>query len=471
MPSRSEQLAGDDEQIVNNIADEAPFVPMEHGHPLRAADNNAEVPGQDPEVVAAAIQAGLDPNEVEAADDIEDLEGIMELVGMQGPLLGLVQNGMFCACLVSLTIFFGVWIPYISGKLFLVFLAHPVSLLLKLPLRCAASTADTIIDAFIFTTACMFYWSDFISRLLLTPVGWFIPSVALLIRNSLIADMARSYAESSMERLMNVITATGVVMFESDIPAFSVVAHESLLSIEGRTRWLSRGVCDYVGHSFSLVYNSASLKETVLLFAAGVISQGRALLTSVIDKAQTLIPAVSSLSRFHPLHVNLSITPRSVPLDYDLAYWDTKDRALAVLFGYLLFGLVGAIYLNVSARIRGISKTERVAGLLADVLYQAGGVLKVILIISIEMIIFPLYCGLLLDVALLPLFGSATLMSRIAFTFSSPYTSIFVHWFVGTCYMFHFALFVAMCRKLMRTGVLCELISRHWGKIQLTSLS
>lgn len=462
--SPSEQLAGDDEQIVNNIADEAPFVPMEHGHPLRAADNNAEVPGQDPEVVAAAIQAGLDPNEVEAADDIEDLEGIMELVGMQGPLLGLVQNGMFCACLVSLTICFGVWIPYISGKLFLVFLAHPVSLLLKLPLRCAASTADTIIDAFIFTTAYMFYWSDFISRLLLTPIGWFIPSVALLIRNSLIADMARSYAESSMERLMKVITATGVVMFESDIPAFSVVAHESLLSIEGRTRWFSRGVCDYIGHSFNLVYNSASLKETLSLLAAGIISQGRALLTSVIDKAQTLVPAVSSLSRFHPLHVNLSITPRSVPLDYDLAYWDTKDRALAVMFGYLLFGLVGAIYLNINARIRGINKTERVAGLLADVLYQAGGVLKVILIISIEMIVFPLYCGLLLDVALLPLFGSATLMSRIAFTFSSPYTSIFVHWFVGTCYMFHFALFVAMCRKLMRTGVLCKLICRHWER-------
>ena len=158
------------------------------------------------------------------------------------------------------------------------------------------------------------------------------------------------------------------------------------------------------------------------------------------------------------MHVNLSITPRSIPLDYELAHWDTKDRVFAVIFGYLFFAFLGVIYLNINARIRGINKTERVAGLLADVLYQAGGVLKVILIISIEMIVFPLYCGLLLDVALLPLFGSATLMSRIEFTVSSPYTSIFVHWFVGTCYMFHFALFVAMCRKLMRTGVLCELI-------------
>lgn len=467
-PTPSEQPAGDDEHIVDNIADEAPFVPMEHGHPLRAADNDGEVPGQDPEVAAAAIQAGLDPNEVEAVDDIEDLEGIMELVGMQGPLAGLVQNGMFCACLVSLTIFFGVWIPYISGKLFLVFLAHPLSLLLKLPLRCAASTADMIIDAFTFAIACTFYWTDISVRILCTPVGWAIPPVAKVNQNSLVADMAKIYAEGALERLMNTVTATGNTVLESDIPAFSVVAHESLLSIEARVRWLLRGVCNLIGYCFGVVYNSSSFKETAAPFASGVVNQGKALITFVIDKIHTIIPSVSSLSHFHPLHVNLSMTPRSSPLDYDLAYWGAKDRALAVIFGYLFFALLGMIYLNLNARVKGVNKAERVAGVLADVLYQAGGVLKVILIISIEMIVFPLYCGLLLDVALLPLFGSATLMSRIEFTLSSPYTSIFVHWFVGTCYMFHFALFVAMCRKLMRTGVLCKSIFRHQGNPRLT---
>ncbi|CAD6565618.1 MAG: hypothetical protein ASARMPRED_007381 [Alectoria sarmentosa] len=452
--SSSEQPAADDEHIVNNIADEAPFVPMEHGHPLRVAENDGDLPGQDPEVVAAAIQAGLDPNEVEAADDIEDLEGIMELVGMQGPLAGLVQNGMFCACLVSLTIFFGVWVPYISGKLFLVFLAHPISLLLKLPLRCAASTADMIIDAFTFGTACTFYWTDIIIRLLCTPVGWLIPPLEKMNQNSLVAETAKIYAEGALERLMNVISATGNVMIESDIPAFSVVAHESLLSIEGRARWLLRGACDYIGYRFNIVYNSSGLKEIAMLFASGFVNQGKALAAFVIDKAPSIVPSVSSVSQFHPLHVDLSIAPRSTPLDYDLAYWNTKDRALAVIFGYLFFAFLGVIYLNLNARIKSMNKAERVAGVLADVLYQAGGVLKVILIISIEMIVFPLYCGLLLDAALLPLFGSATFMSRVEFTMSSPYTSIFVHWFVGTCYMFHFALFVAMCRKLMRTGVL-----------------
>ena len=457
VPLPLEQPVGDDEHIVNNIADEAPFIPMERGHPLRAAEDNAEVPGQDPEVVAAAIQAGLDPNEVEAADEIEDIEGIMELVGMQGPLAGLVQNAMFCACLVSLTIFFGVWIPYISGKLFLVFLAHPVSLLFKFPLRFAASTADAIIDVFTFSVACTLYWTDIIIRLICTPVGWVIPPVAIFSQNSSVAGLTKVYAEGALERLMSIVTTTGNFLFESDIPAFSIVAHESLLAFESRATWLLRGMYDYISSCLNIASSSPDIKGTWLLLISGAVNHGKTFLVSVISDALKVLPSLSSVPRFHPLHVNLSMTPRSAPLDYELAYWDTKDRTLAVIFGYLFFAFSGVIYLNVNTWIRGISKTERVAGVLADILYQAGGVLKVILIISIEMIVFPLYCGLLLDVALLPLFGSATLMSRIEFTLSSPYTSVFVHWFVGTCYMFHFALFVAMCRKLMRTGVLCKL--------------
>lgn len=124
----------------------------------------------------------------------------------------------------------------------------------------------------------------------------------------------------------------------------------------------------------------------------------------------------------------------------------------------MFFSVLGILYLKISASFRGRNGSGKVEGALADLLYQAGGVMKVILIISIEMIVFPLYCGLLLDVALLPLFGNVTIMSRLNFLLSSPNTSLFVHWFVGTCYMFHFALFVSMCRKIMRSGVLCEFV-------------
>jgi E3 ubiquitin-protein ligase MARCH6 len=59
---------------------------------------------------------------------------------------------------------------------------------------------------------------------------------------------------------------------------------------------------------------------------------------------------------------------------------------------------------------------------------------------------------------MLPLFETATVAARIQFAVDFPLTNVFVHWFVGTCYMFHFALFVSMCRKIMRTGVLRKLI-------------
>jgi E3 ubiquitin-protein ligase MARCH6 len=146
----------------------------------------------------------------------------------------------------------------------------------------------------------------------------------------------------------------------------------------------------------------------------------------------------------------------SVPIDYDLAVWDSKDRVIAISMGYLLATIMGYLYLRITGFLAGPNRGQRIEGVVAEVLLQAGGVMKVILIIGIEMIVFPLYCGTLLDIALLPLFSEATIISRIAFTTGSPLTSLFVHWFIGTCYMFHFALFVSMCRKILRTGVLCK---------------
>jgi E3 ubiquitin-protein ligase MARCH6 len=141
-------------------------------------------------------------------------------------------------------------------------------------------------------------------------------------------------------------------------------------------------------------------------------------------------------------------------LDYSLARWSAKDRVIAILIGYTFFAFAGYLYIKISRLLLGLKQGDKVKGFVADSLKEAGGVMKVILIIGIEMIVFPLYCGLLLDVALMPLFEGVGFHSRLAFVMNAPITAVFVHWFVGTCYMFHFALFVAMCRKIMRRGVL-----------------
>ncbi len=457
IPDRTEQAGGDDEHVVDDLADEAPFVPVEHGQPVI---EDAANPGQDPEVVAAAVQAGLDPNEAEAVEDGEDLEGIMELVGMQGPLAGLIQNGMFCAVLVSLTIFFGMWIPYIAGKVFLVFLANPVSLLIKLPLRWTSTCADLIIDICVFSAGLAYYWVDTVVRFLCAPIGWAVPFLGKLNENKILADFARSYAENALERLADTFIETGGSLSESDIPTFSILAHESLRAIQRQFIELIKISRDAsVAGATAISAGTFSFTELYQSFSVGIAAYSKIYTSLAVTWSHELVVLVPSILKINPLRVSLSIPQRTRPLDFSLAYWDTKDRVLVIIFGYLFFSLLGVLYLRICAIVRGTKSDGKVQGALADMLYQAGGVMKVILIISIEMIVFPLYCGLLLDLALLPLFGNVTIMSRLGFTLTAPYTSIFVHWFVGTCYMFHFALFVSMCRKIMRSGVLCRLSS------------
>ncbi|KAL8928788.1 MAG: hypothetical protein Q9208_001566 [Pyrenodesmia sp. 3 TL-2023] len=466
-PSTSErgmQAAPDDEHVVQDLANEAPFVPVEHGqflldeHDPNGDANEAQGPVQDAQAAAEAVHAGIDPNEVEAVEEVEDLEGVMELVGMQGPIAGLIQNGMFCAVLVALTIIFAIWIPYIMGKIFLIILANPLSLLVKMPLRWASASADLLSDTFVFTVTCTYYWVAKTVHFLCSPVKRFPLVSRLLYGEEMLADVAKRYAEKSLERLTGAFVATTDSLSDSDIPAFSIVAHESLKSLQQRfSKAIDSVIYSAIAVCGSQAYQylpewpgygglaaSMTAKATLCFEAVSVWAQ----------RPNAVSAWLASLKDIDLMRLNVGVPQRTQPLDFSLAYWDTKDRALAILFGYLFFAVLGMLYLRLSQLFQGKSEAGKVKGVVADVLYQAGGVMKVILIISIEMIVFPLYCGLLLDMALLPLFRNVTVLSRLEFMVSSPYTSLFVHWFVGTCYMFHFALFVSMCRRIMRTGVL-----------------
>lgn len=58
--------------------------------------------------------------------------------------------------------------------------------------------------------------------------------------------------------------------------------------------------------------------------------------------------------------------------------------------------------------------------------------MEVALFIFIELVVFPLGCGLLIDYSTLPLFISGTLQFRISFLHYAPVTCIFLHWMIGT---------------------------------------
>jgi len=454
---RQEVLDENDEHVVQNIAEEAPFVPVIHGQRAAQEVQAVENLAQDPEVAAAAAEAGLDPNDQDAIEEGEDLEGVMELIGMQGPLTGLFQNGMFSAVLISTTVAAGIWLPYIWGKMVLLLLANPLSMMIRLPLRWLSSTADIIVDVCIFFVGCLIYWIDTGFRLCLVPVGMVFPSIARLTHHSALATAARGVAEGGLERLAKMVVATSNGFSETEFPIFSIVSHEALHAMEAH---IANGFkfCFYLFPTTlqGLLLQTLRSSDSTESLRWILLATARELLILGLGKASNFVGYARSILTMNPLSITLEYPRRTVPLDYSLAYWDTKDRFITILLGYAFFTVAGFMYLKISGSFAKAQSGEKVAGFVAEILQQAGGVIKVILIISIEMIVFPLYCGLLLDAALLPLFENVTIMSRVKFTLNSPSTSLFVHWFVGTCYMFHFALFVSMCRKIMRNGVLCK---------------
>ncbi|OAA59009.1 Zinc finger, RING-CH-type [Niveomyces insectorum RCEF 264] len=324
-----------------------------------AADNF----GRNQDVMEAAAAAGLD---AEAIDDAEDLEGVMELLGMRGPIAALFQNAIFCAFLVTITLLMGIFLPYNIGRFSVWLIANPMR-----PVMMLFSLSKLLQDlAAVVLGGCAF---------------------GLL------------YAFRTVLALSTWVTTGGGSPPAAGAPFASTLA--AAWRDAGRVAW-------------------ACL---------------RALPTVLANPGSWVI----TLDALDPVQVNPAF-----------AYWDSTDRCLAILLGYSSLCLVAGLYLYRGTPFSSSQTGQEWEASIIDGLNQASGVLKVILIIGIEMLVFPLYCGLLLDVALLPLFEHTTLTSRLYFSLNYPLTSIFVHWFVGTGYMFHFALFVSMCRKIMRKGVL-----------------
>lgn len=124
-------------------------------------------------------------------------------------------------------------------------------------------------------------------------------------------------------------------------------------------------------------------------------------------------------------------------------------RIFGTFVGYSVIGLLGAIYVKSSA-IRGA------AGGLAGFsgVDQAEKIMKIIIIIGIELVVFPIYCGTLLHMSILPLMEDTSFSDFVNVIVEHTAVVTVLHWAMGTCYMFVFAMFVTMCRQIMRPGVL-----------------
>lgn len=387
------------------------------------------------EVLAAAAAAGIDA-EAEAIEDAEDLEGILELLGMRGPIAGLFQNALFCAFLVSITLFLGVFFPYNLGRTSIWLIANPTR-----PIRILFSASKVVQDL---AMLLMGFASTVLLGCVDTLFSLVRPGASQLepIRNMVHGSW--NMTGNAAERLMDVVFTDLPFISTDEVRNFSIVSHTALLTIKSQV---------------ALVL--ATLGNCVLfLFGGDYITKALDIISWSAEAFSALQQCIQNISALASIPgswvIDLGSSESTVPLNAELAAWSAGDRVFAILGGYVTMCVVAALYLGRGGPIAPTRVGQEWEATIIDALVQASGVMKVILIIGIEMLIFPLYCGLLLDVALLPLFEDTTIMSRVMFTINYPLTSIFVHWFVGTGYMFHFALFVSMCRKIMRKGVLCK---------------
>lgn len=384
---------------------------------------------------AAAAAAGIDA-EAEAIEDAEDLEGILELLGMRGPIAGLFQNALFCAFLVSITLFLGVFLPYNLGRLAIWLVANPAR-----PVRILFSLSKLVQD-----TALLLM--GFASTLLFGAVdALFTVIKPSATRPEMITQSIQgswNMTENAFQRLLDSMWTDLPFISADEVRNFSTVSHVALSTLKSQVALLF-----------------TALGKSVLFFFGGDYSSKAAEVFSWITVATTTLwQGLSDLPYLllNPTSwvIDLGSSESVTPFKAELASWSAMDRVWAILGGYVALSFSAALYLGRGGPISPGRVGQEWEATLIDALNQASGVMKVILIIGIEMLVFPLYCGLLLDIGLLPLFENTTIMSRVMFTVNYPLTSIFVHWFVGTGYMFHFALFVSMCRKIMRKGVLCK---------------
>lgn len=126
----------------------------------------------------------------------------------------------------------------------------------------------------------------------------------------------------------------------------------------------------------------------------------------------------------------------------------TREKIFAIILGYGVVGVFLAVYLNVftvgNARsagraIRSAVRQQllvvKVLGISITASFTHTYLSQVAMFIIIELVVFPLGCGIMLDICTVWVFPEASIESRAAFFTQAPLTAMFYHWVAGTMFM------------------------------------
>ncbi|KAG5219471.1 RING-CH-type domain-containing protein [Salix suchowensis] len=158
---------------------------------------------------------------------------------------------------------------------------------------------------------------------------------------------------------------------------------------------------------------------------------------------QSVIPLVDSLGPVEPYFAAVGREAR-VNFMQVKASWErlalgsgSAERAFAVALGYSIVAFILAIYLHILT-VSSVKSAHR----------------AVAAFIIIELVAFPLGCGIVLDLCTVWLFPTTSLVVRATYFFQAPLTAVFYHWVAGTVFMYSFAILLSSCRNIMRPGAM-----------------
>ncbi|KAG8904942.1 hypothetical protein FRB99_000996 [Tulasnella sp. 403] len=353
------------------------------------------------------------PQQPAMADDdfdagVEDeVEGAMEAIGMRGPLAILFQNALLVMCLLYMTMAVGLWGPYTVGKTFALITLRPRQglQLLNFPIRLVRFVTDPALDRIV------------------------------ILFKKMIVPMGRYLFTSAAQFLCQAKSARS---------SCDVVRNAWVKSV---ARFGSKGVPRVNASTVTVAL--ATVRDTLqkMVPSGGSASNQ----TRIWEKYETVVQSLG-LEPVHRQFVDVIGARTKAALLAVAGEWSylargdgPKQRAFAVILGYLVLvlGLVFALE-SPATNARAVRRVAK----------QQAVVLKVAVFMVIELVLFPLGCGVLLDFNTLPLFESGTLQGRIAFLRYAPFTCVFLHWMLGTMFMYQFAVLLASCRSIMRGGAM-----------------
>lgn len=349
------------------------------------------------ENVAAPPQIQVVPNQPGDMDDIEpgvedDLDGAMEAIGLRGPILGVFQNAVLMVFVLDTAIGFGVWLPFTFGKTTALLSLDPPRALyiLDLPIRAMRVITDPIVD-FVTVILGLFVFPS---------LYW---SIRLVLNILLFLTRQKASSDDIIEWTISKITT----IWDNVVVSLQTPSPSPTTSLSQRLeRFLE---------SDSLIARYSEPYFAIL---------GREVRTAS-EQLQTS-------------WVNLTMGQ------------GTREKVFAIMLGYGVVGILLAIYLNVFT----VGNARSAGRAIRSAVRQQLLVVKVAMFIVIELVIFPLGCGIMLDICTVWVFPEASLESRAAFFTQAPLTAMFYHWVAGTMFMYQFAILLAGCRNIMRPGAM-----------------